>query len=97
MNKFQYYSSCTIAVLAMADHDLLFVFRLQVNFMASFNSSSFPDSLAIVKETSMTIGAHCRCRPHLCGRMPNRVHDSSSAQSLTRGNVAAMWPALPTT
>jgi hypothetical protein len=30
---------------------------LQVNFMTSFNSSSFPDSLAIAKEGSMTIGA----------------------------------------
>lgn len=26
--------------------------------MTSFNSSSFPDSLAIAKEGSMTIGAH---------------------------------------
>ena len=31
---------------------------VQVTSMTSFNSSSFPDSLAIVKEGSMTIGAH---------------------------------------
>jgi DNA damage-binding protein 1 len=30
---------------------------LQVNFMASFNTVSFPDSLAIVKEETLTIGS----------------------------------------
>ena len=29
----------------------------EVGFMASFNTPSFPDSLAIVKEESMTIGS----------------------------------------
>ena len=30
---------------------------LQVNLMTSFNSASFPDSLAIAKETGLTIGS----------------------------------------
>lgn len=33
------------------------VLALQVNLMTSFNSASFPDSLAIAKESGLTIGS----------------------------------------
>ncbi len=51
---------------------------LQVNFMSSFNSSSFPDSLALSKEASMSIGSideiqklHIRTVP--LGEQPRRL------------------------
>ena len=59
---------------------------VQVNFMTSFNSSSFPDSLAIAKEGCMTIGAideiqklHIRTVP--LGEQPRRLAHQESSRS----------------
>lgn len=58
----------------------------QVNFMTSFNSSSFPDSLALAKEGAMTIGSideiqklHIRTVP--LGEQPRRLAHQEASRS----------------
>ena len=58
----------------------------QVNFMSSFNSSSFPDSLALSKEASMSIGSideiqklHIRTVP--LGEQPRRLAHQEPSRS----------------
>jgi DNA damage-binding protein 1 len=80
----------------------------QVNFMTSFNSSSFPDSLAIAKEGSMTIGAideiqklHIRTVP--LGEQPRRLAHQEASRSFvvlaspsgTAGNCRIILSTLP--
>lgn len=59
--------------------------HMQVNFMTPFNSKSFPDSLAIAKEGSLTIGSidevqklHIRTIP--LGTQPRRLCHMESAK-----------------
>ena len=58
----------------------------QVNFMTSFNSSSFPDSLAVAKEGALTIGSideiqklHIRTVP--LGEQPRRLAHQEQSRS----------------
>lgn len=58
----------------------------QVNFMSSFNSSSFPDSLALSKEGSISIGSideiqklHIRTVP--LGEQPRRLAHQEPSRS----------------
>jgi DNA damage-binding protein 1 len=59
----------------------------QVNFMAPFNSASFPDSLAIAKEDSLTLGTidaiqklHIRAVP--LGEQPRRLALQDATRTL---------------
>ena len=59
----------------------------QVNFMAPFNSASFPDSLAIAKEDSLTLGTidgiqklHIRTVP--LGEQPRRLALQEATRTL---------------
>jgi DNA damage-binding protein 1 len=59
----------------------------QVNFMAPFNSASFPDSLAIAKEDSLTLGTidaiqklHVRTVP--LGEQPRRLALQEATRTL---------------
>ena len=59
---------------------------LQVNFMTPFNSRSFPDSLAIAKEGTLTIGSidevqklHIRTVP--LGAQPRRICHMDSSRT----------------
>jgi DNA damage-binding protein 1 len=75
----------------------------QVNFMTSFNSSSFPDSLALAKEGAMTIGSideiqklHIRTVP--LGEQPRRLAHQEASRSfvvLTSPNNGSTGDRLP--
>lgn len=76
----------------------------QVNFMSSFNSASFPDSLALAKEASMAIGSideiqklHIRSVP--LGEQPRRLTHQEPSRSFvvltspSQGPTGALVPA----
>jgi hypothetical protein len=73
----------------------------QVNFMAPFNSASFPDSLAIAKEDSLTLGTidaiqklHIRAVP--LGEQPRRLALQDATRTLavaTAGLLGGMGEA----
>ena len=74
----------------------------QVNFMTPFNSSSFPDSLAIAKEAVLTIGSidevqklHIRTVP--LGEQPRRLCHLESARAfmvITSPHIFSTGPGL---
>ncbi|EIE24281.1 hypothetical protein COCSUDRAFT_28729 [Coccomyxa subellipsoidea C-169] len=75
-------------VIYSANKKLLYsnVNENEVNFMTSFNSSSFPDSLALAKEGAMTIGSidqiqklHIRTVP--LGEQPRRLAHQEASRS----------------
>ena len=81
---------------------------VQVNFMSSFNSSSFPDSLALSKEASMSIGSideiqklHIRTVP--LGEQPRRLAHQEPSRTFalltspTQGPTGACFLYLPPT
>ena len=74
----------------------------QVNFMTSFNSASFPDSLALAKEGAMTIGGidevqklHIRTVP--LGEQPRRLaHQEASRTFVVLTSPASVTAGLRT-
>ena len=75
---------------------------LQVNLMTSFNSASFPDSLAIAKESGLTIGSideiqklHIRAVP--MGEQARRLahQDSSHTFLVTTSSEPSGTPTVP--